>query len=223
MKHTLKNNWISMLIDLLVPFGILLRKENLDYSFANWKSILLRFITHTWFIFWLTSLVPFVGTLLYGLVFIPLSAQKHIKEKKIENKIDKMSVFLWYYVVILIGFGGLWSFVGHTFLAEIVANGIGWSTSPFQTELAFYTLGSSIAGFLAIWLRGHVVTALVVTKSIFWLGAAYTHILDAIVNQNYSQMNVGAVLVGDIIYPAILLTLLLYVLNNNIKDAFKSF
>ena len=150
---------------------------------------------------------------------------KHIHENKIEKKVDRASIFLWYYVVILIGFGGLWSFTGHTFLAESVASGIGWDPGPgpFQTELAFYTLGSGIAGLLAIWLRGHMITALVVSKSVFWLGAAYTHILDAVVNQNYSQMNVGAVLIGDMLYPIILFTLLIYVLRKDVRNAFGSF
>ncbi len=222
-QRYMKDNRIFSLIDFFVPFGIVLRKQEPDSAFVNWKEVLVRFIPHTWFIFWLTSLIPFAGTLVYGLFLIPISAMKHIHIKKIENKFDRASIFLWYYVVILIGFGGLWSFTGHIFLAERVANGIGWDPGPFQTELAFYTLGSGIAGFLAIWLRGHIITALVISKSVFWFGAAYTHILDAVVNQNYSQMNVGTVLIGDLLYPIILFTLLFYVLRKDVSTAFKSF
>jgi hypothetical protein len=125
---------------------------------------------------------------------------------------------LLYFVVILIGFGGIWNFIGHTFLADTVATQIGWKTgSPFQTELAFYTLGSGIAGLMTIWFRGHMITALVVSKSIFLYGAAFVHIQDAIINNNYSPLNIGTPLVGDIIFPTLLLYMLIVSLKGQMK------
>ena len=96
-------------------------------------------------------------------------------------------------------------------MADRIAAGIGWATgSPFQTELAFYTLGSAIAALLAVWIRGHLITAVVVSKSVFWYGAAYVHISDALTNQNFAPLNVGGPLIGDLVYPTILLTLLYF-------------
>lgn len=213
------NRIYIQILDFIVLFGRLLRQSENKTPFQNWQKVILIYIPQTFFIFWLFSLIPIIGTLSYALVFIPLSAWQHIKIKKINRKNDRIAVFLLYFVVIYIGFGRIWGFIGHTFLADSIATGIGWPTgSPFQTELAFYTLGFGIAGIMAIWLRGHMITALIISKSIFWYGAAFVHIKDAIVNNNYSPLNIGMPLIGDIILPTILLTLLVILLKNEIKN-----
>jgi hypothetical protein len=118
--------------------------------------------------------------------------------------------------VVIIGFGGLWGFIGHTFLADTVANAIGWApSSPFQTELAFYHLGMGVAALIAVWLRQHMITALIIIKSIFWYGAAFVHLQDLIVNHNFSPLNIGTPLVNDIVLPTVLLTLLYIVLKDD--------
>jgi hypothetical protein len=89
-------------------------------------------------------------------------------------------------------------------MADTVAKGIGWQTgSPFQTELAFYTFGTAVAGLAAVWLRGHMITALIISKSVFLYGAAYVHIRDIFVHSNFAPLNVGGVLIGDIVFPTI--------------------
>lgn len=201
---------IQSIIDFIVPFGKVLRSVDTSRPFSNVGKIALRAIGPTFFFYWVCSFIPVVGTLVYGLVFVPLSARLHTQQKHIQNKTERFSIYLLYFTVIIIGFGGLWSFIGHTLLADSIAQQIGWATgSPFQTELAFYTLGSAVAGLMALWLRGHMITALVISKSIFWYGAAYVHIYDAVVNRNYSAYNIGTPLFADIIYPTVLLVLLL--------------
>lgn len=207
------------LVDLLVPFGPLLRQVDGKVPFANWPELFWRAIPVSFLVYWLFSLIPFVGIFAYTLILVPLSAYLHIKLKGISNRNEKVRIYLWYFVVIVIGFGGLWSFVGHTFLANSVANDIGWLTgSPFQTELAFYHLGFGIAGLLAIWIRGNMVTGLVIAKSVFWYGAAFVHVKDAVLNQNYSPLNIGAPLIGDIVIPTVLLTLLFITVKNNFQE-----
>jgi|AntRauTorckE6833_2_1112554.scaffolds.fasta_scaffold03925_4 hypothetical protein len=205
------------ILDLLVPFGRLLRSNDNKIPFKNWLQVM-RILGQTFFVYWLFSFIPFVGSFIYTLLLLPLSAFAHIRVKNIKSKQDKANIFLLYFVVILIGFGGIWNFIGHTFLADTVATQIGWKTgSPFQTELAFYTLGSGIAGLMTIWFRGHMITALVVSKSIFLYGAAFVHIQDAIINNNYSPLNIGTPLVGDIIFPTLLLYMLIVSLKGQMK------
>jgi hypothetical protein len=207
------------IIDILVPFGLPLRNIDGEKPFKGWQRVFLQALPQTFFIYWLFSLIPVVGTFFYTLVFIPLSAHQHIKSKFITERTDKLRLYLWYFVVITIGFGGIWSFIGHTIMADTIAEGIGWQIgSPFQAELAFYTLGSAIAALMAIWLRGHMITALIVSKSIFWYGAALVHIEDALVNQNYSLLNIGAPLIGDLVLPTIFLTLLILVLRDQFEN-----
>jgi Family of unknown function (DUF6790) len=208
-----------ILIDLLVPFGSLLRKVEGQKPFYSWQELFWRSIPQTFFVYWLFSFIPVVGTNAYSLIVVPIGAYLHIKEKGISDSTDKKSLVLWYFVVIVIGFGGLWGFIGHTFLADTVAQNIGWLiNSPFQTELAFYHLGFSIAGLLTIWLKGHMITALVLSKSVFWYGAAYVHIRDIIIHKNFSPLNVGAPLISDIILPTLLLYLLFPVLKKQINS-----
>jgi hypothetical protein len=207
-------------VDFFVPLGVLLRRADEEPPFTSWRALVLKYVPQTFFFYWVFSLVPHVGTFTYMLVLVPLSAWEHIKEKSVEGRANQFAVVLWYYTVIMIGFGGIWNFIGHTVMADTVAKGIGWETgSPFQTELAFYTLGSAIAGLIAVWLRGHMITALVVSKSVFLYGAAYVHIKDIVVHSNFSPLNVGGVLVGDIVFPTIWLFMLFTVLKTEIKAA----
>jgi len=197
---------LQILLGFLVPFSNLLGSGDDIPKYEHWQRVLVHALPTTFLVFWLFRFVPYVGGFFYMLVLLPLSAFIYMKDV---DTAARARLLLLYYTVILIGFGSCWSFIGHTVLAESVASDIGWETgSPFQTELAFYTLGSGIAGLLAIWLRGHLITALVISKSIFWYGAAYVHIQDALVNANYSPLNIGTPLIGDIIYPTLLLALL---------------
>lgn len=197
------------IIDAVVPFGVLLRSSEDLQPFERWAEILWRFLPQTFFVFWLFSFIPLLGGLIYMLVFVPLSLMLATMAPSISDDRQFTQRLLVYYTVILIGFGGVWSFVGHIFLADSIAAEIGWEIgSPFQTELAFYTLGTAVAALLAVWIRGHLITGLVISKSIFWYGAAYVHIEDAIVNQNYAPLNIGAPLIGDLVYPTLLLSLL---------------
>jgi len=207
---------MQRLIGLLVPCGPFLRQVEGREPLSAWQDLLLRIIPTTFFLYWLSSFIPIIGTLFYVLVLVPLSAHHHILVKAIDQRGAKLALYLWYFVVVSIGFGGLWGFIGHTFLVDFVAAGIGWPIgSPFQTELAFYTLGSAVAGLMAIWLHGHMITAIVITKSIFWYGAALVHIQDAIANKNYEPLNIGIPLIGDIVLPTLLLALLIPIVKES--------
>lgn len=210
-----QTNLFTRTIDFIVPFGPLLRRSESTVPFVGWKDLVFYVLPHTFFVYWLFSFIPLVGGILYLLVLVLFSAKRHLALTGNQNT---CRIYLWYFTVVIIGFGSLWSFVGHFFMSDYVATEIGWATgSPFQVELAFYTLGSGVTAFLAVWLRGHIITALVVTKAIFWYGAAYVHIKDAIANQNYSLLNIGTPLINDIVLPTVFLVLLYCALKNDSK------
>ncbi len=200
--------FLRILLDVLVPFGVLLRSSHTLAPFERWPEVLYRILPMSFLVYWAFSFIPLVGGLIYMLVLVPLSIYLQRDESSSPAGQEFARSLLLYLTVILIGFGGIWSFIGHTVLAEMVASSIGWATSPFQTELAFFTLGTGVAALLAIWLRGHLITAVVLSKSIFWYGAAYTHIREAVVHNNFEPSNVGAPLIGDLIYPTLMLYLL---------------
>jgi hypothetical protein len=121
-----------------------------------------------------------------------------------------VEIFLLTFLVLSVGIGSIWAFIGHAFISTQVAANIGWAPgSPFQLEVAFANLSIGVLGILCYWIRGNFWTATVISSSIFLLGAAYGHIINMLQFANYAQGNAGAVLYMDIIGPIILIALLI--------------
>jgi hypothetical protein len=152
----------------------------------------------------LASVAKKAGTGLFVLTFIgPIV---HI----LIAKTGLIETFLLYFLVVRVGLGGLWSFSGHFFFAEQVAEYIGWPAgNPFQKEIAFTNLSFGTLGVLCIWWRENFWIAVGIGVSIFLLGAAFVHIQDIRKSQNFKPGNAGSVLVGDLLNPLILSILLL--------------
>lgn len=115
---------------------------------------------------------------------------------------------LLYLLVLGLGVSGLWSFVGHAFLADTVAGSVGWAASPFQTELAFYHLGVGIAGLGCWWIRDRFWLATALIPSVFLYGAGLVHLRSFLETGNAAPANWGwSVLVGNVAVPTVLLAL----------------
>ncbi len=126
------------------------------------------------------------------------------------NKFIIIKTFLLSFLVIYVGFGSIWAFIGHAFLSAEVAASIGWAAgSPFQLEVAFANLAIGVLGILCYFFRDNFWTATVIASSIFLFGAAYVHIINLINYSNHSAGNAGSILFLDIIGPAILICLLI--------------
>ena len=118
--------------------------------------------------------------------------------------------FLMSILFCLVGISGLWAFMGHFFVPDKVAQGIGWPTgSLFQQEIAFTNLGIGFLGILSLWLRGNFWTAAVIMSSTFLLGAGYIHIKDLIEKGNMNPLNSGLILYIDILIPLLAIALLI--------------
>ena len=121
------------ILDIIVPFGPFLRSSEKSKAFEGLPRLLYMVFQLTFFMFWLSRLLGEYGGTLYFLLLVPLSAYTHIKIKNYHQKHDIYRTLLWYFIVIIIGFGSIWGFVGHMFLSDSVAKSIGWATgSPFQ-------------------------------------------------------------------------------------------
>ncbi len=146
----------------------------------------------------LTILVAFLVILISKIMTKPLNGDRIVE------------IFLLSFLVISVGFGGIWAFIGHSFLSAQVAANIGWAPgNPFQSEVAFANLSIGILGVLCYWIRDNFWTATVISSSIFLLGAAYVHIINMIQFSNYAPGNAGSVLYMDILNPIILIVLLI--------------
>lgn len=121
-----------------------------------------------------------------------------------------IKTFLLSFLVISVGIGSIWAFIGHAFMPVQVAESIGWATgSPFQTEVAFANLAIGILGILCYFFRDNFWVATVIVSSVFLLGAAYVHVINIINYSNHSAGNAGIIFFMDIIGPVILVVLLI--------------
>lgn len=132
-----------------------------------------------------------------------------LKNKKSLNTNKIIEIFLLPILVVMVGIGSVWTFLGHTFMAAQVAASIGWPAgNPFQFEVACANLTFGVLGILCWKFRDNFWTATVIGYAVFMWGAAYGHIMDMINFQNYAPGNAGAPLYIDIIMPIILIILL---------------
>jgi hypothetical protein len=152
---------------------------------------------------------PYIILILTILVAILIILISKITSRALNSK-RTVEIFLISFLVISVGFGSIWAFIGHFFLSAQVAANIGWASgSPFQSEVAFANLSIGVLGVLCYWIRDNFWTATVIFSSIFLLGDAYGHIINMIQYSNYAPGNAGSVLYMDIIGPVILIVLLI--------------
>jgi len=119
--------------------------------------------------------------------------------------------FLLWFLVIVVGFGSLYAFMGHALVADDVARSVGWPTgSQFQFEVALHNLAVGVLGVLCFWVRGDFWSATVIAFVVFGIGAAYGHIHDIRLRHNYAPGNAGPILyISDILLPLLLIVLLI--------------
>ncbi len=114
------------------------------------------------------------------------------------------ALLLWL-LVIKVGLGGLWAFMGHYFTADRVAAYIGWPAgNPFQKEVAFTNLAIGSCGLLCFFFRDEFWLATIVFTSIFLLGAFSVHVKSQLEHGNRNSGNAGPVFFADIIIPIVL-------------------
>jgi len=96
---------------------------------------------------------------------------------------------------------------GHIIYADEVATGIGWPlNSGFQMELAFAAIGIGLVGGIGFWNKSFWLP-FIIAKTTFMWGAALTHIIHMIQDNNFSPSNTGIVVYWDILLPIILIVL----------------
>ena len=125
---------------------------------------------------------------------------------------DVSGIFLSTFLLYGIGIAQILNFVMHSFFGDYAAKTIGWAQSPFQLELAFYSLGVGIAAIIVHGkradLRGKV--AIVAGFAIFALGAAGGHVYQIIAHHDHAANNTGLLLFSDIAINTVGLVLVIW-------------
>jgi len=138
--------------------------------------------------FTLTFLV--LGFIVSGIVL--LRAEKPLKISSL------VEVLFSYFLLFSIGFSFLYNFFIKILFPEMAAAFIEWEVSPFQTEVAFASLGFAFVGFLVFRGSFGLRIGAVVGPSFFLLGAAGGHIYVMITVSNFSPGNAGVIFYTDI-------------------------
>ena len=155
----------------------------------------------------MVSLFFLVLGLVVGAVHLYLDKQPRTKGRVAE-------IFLLWLLVIPVGIGGVFNFIGHTVFADATAASIGWPAgNPFQSEVAVANLSVGVLGILCYWMRGNFWVATVIGFSVWFLGDAVVHIRSILVSANYAPNNAGVTFYLDILVPVIIIALLAYYLH----------
>ena len=130
------------------------------------------------------------------------------KRPRTANRVAE--VLLLWLLVINVGVGGVFGFIGHTVFADRAAASIGWPAgNPFQFEVAVANLAIGVLAILCYWFRDQFWLATVIGNAVWQLGDAVGHIRQIIIANNWSPNNAGPALWADIAVPIILIALLL--------------
>lgn len=162
---------------------------------------------------------------MYPIIFFTLAiiaASIHLfisKKPKTAKRI--VGLFLTYLVFFNIGIESLFAAMGHVFMANQLAEQIGWPIgSPFQFEVGMANFAVGVAGVLTLFYDDDFRLATVIVSSVFIFGAAYGRFVQ-IAKGDTAPFNTGVFLyAGDIIIPAIILILMLayyFILRKNKK------
>jgi hypothetical protein len=79
-------------------------------------------------------------------------ALAHVRlDERVRDPAQRLEVFVLYVLAIGVAGSGIGAFFAHIFLADEVAESIGWPAgSPFQREVAFANLALGVLGVLAM-------------------------------------------------------------------------
>ncbi len=152
----------------------------------------------------MASVTDLLPVLLLILTLAGASIQVFLQRRNISCR-SGVEVFLVWFLGIMVGVVGIWSFIGHTVFAAQVAQSIGWPPgNPFQTEVALTNLAFGVLGLLSVKIAGSFRLATIIGYSIFLVGAGIGHIYQYIVFSDTAPGNTGIPLYLDFIVPLIL-------------------
>ncbi|MGA9190649.1 MAG: DUF6790 family protein [Anaerolineales bacterium] len=126
-------------------------------------------------------------------------------DKSADSSQRRLEVVLILLFAIGVAGNGIFSFFGHLFLSDIVAESIGWQAgSPFQLEMGFANLAIGVLGLVAVGRRDGFREATVIAATILGVGATVVHLMDILTAGNLAPGNTLQN-VGNLARPALLI------------------
>ena len=125
----------------------------------------------------------------------------HFWSSRKEPDLSRIEIIALYFIGMTGWFTISNAIFGHIIYADQVAESIGWPLNRgFQTELAFALIGMGILGAVGMWRPQFWLPFIIAKTSMMW-GAAGTHIVHQIQQDNFSPNNTGIVVIWDIVLP----------------------
>ncbi|MDX8550565.1 hypothetical protein KHC33_13335 [Methanospirillum sp. J.3.6.1-F.2.7.3] len=159
----------------------------------------------------LTDFTP----LIFIIVAIVGTFAQMMKENRGITTSRRIEILLSWIFLVIVGFGGIWAFIGHTFFADRVAESIGWPVgNPFQQEVGLANLAIGVLGLLSFRMIGSFRVATIIAYSIFMIGAGIGHIWQIITTGNMAVNNAGPILWMDLLVPLVII--IFYLLGQHV-------
>jgi hypothetical protein len=141
------------------------------------------------------GLLPYIGLILYLC---------HLGWALVTGSTDDWPrALVEYGVYYLIGWAAIGGGISHVFFGRRISASIGWSPSPFETEIGLANLGFGIAGVLSLSYGAEYWWAVIIANSVFRVGAGFVHVRGIIKDRNFAVNNTG-ILFLDFGVPAYL-------------------
>jgi 4-amino-4-deoxy-L-arabinose transferase-like glycosyltransferase len=126
-------------------------------------------------------------------------------DRSVTTRERKLEIVLIFLFAIGVAGNGIFNFISHFFISDVVAASIGWEAgSPFQLEVAFTNLTLGVLGIVATGRRDGFREATVLAVTIFAVGATIVHILDIVATGNLAPGN-SLQNVSNLLRPALLI------------------
>lgn len=143
----------------------------------------------------------------YSIIPLLLATAHMMLDRQARTKARRIELFIVYLLAISVGANGLGGAVGHLFLSDLIAEGVGWPTgSPFQLEMGFANLLIGVLGIMSISQRGGFRTATIIATTILGVGATSVHIWDIALTGNLSPGNT-LINLSNLLDPILLISL----------------
>ncbi|WP_409181561.1 DUF6790 family protein [Amycolatopsis sp. VS8301801F10] len=132
-----------------------------------------------------------------------------VRARKSPSPRARLETWQRWWAVAALGCGSLWRVFAFLGAPGVMADAIGFASSPFQFEIAFANLGLAVMGFRAAsssaTARERITVGL--GAGMFLWGALIGRGCQWFANGDHAPGNTGGVLVCDLLFPAVLIVL----------------
>ncbi|MEU7152158.1 DUF6790 family protein [Streptomyces sp. NPDC045456] len=151
--------------------------------------------------------LPYAVQTTFPLLFMLVPALGALVSCRRDPDRPKAEIWQRWWSVGALGIGSLWITLSFLAIPEGMADAIGFTSSPFQFEIAFANLGLALLGFRGASASPRERLTSGLAAAAFLWGAAIGHVYQWFANGDHAAGNTGGILANDILIPAVMIAL----------------